>query len=310
MPIDPAAAGLLQQIDEAGDPPLNELSPEESRVAAEGFAELGGPGADVASQDDRVIPGPHGDIPVRVYTPLNGSGPLPCLVYFHGGGWVIGDLETTNAICRTLAAEAGCVVVSVDYRLSPEHKYPVPFDDCYAATTWVADNGSEIGVDSSKIAVGGDSAGGNLAAAVALRARDEAGPSLAMQLLVYPVTDHSFGTDSYKSNGENYLLTKDMMTWFWDHYLASESEGDLAYVSPLRADDLSNLPPATVFTAEFDPLRDEGEAYAKRLKDAGIAVSQKRFDGQIHAFFTMLLVFEAATEAAQLAGADLRSAFA
>jgi acetyl esterase len=308
MPLDSAAVGLLQQIDDADAPPLNELSPEESRVAAQGFAELGGPGDDVADQSDRSIPGPHGDIPIRVYTPA-GSGPFPCLVYFHGGGWVLGDLEMTNAICRTLAARAGCVVVSVHYRLAPEHKYPVPFDDCYAATTWVAEHGSEIGVDGSRLAVGGDSAGGNLAAAVALRARDESGPALAMQLLVYPVTDHNFDTPSYASNGENYLLTKDMMEWFWNHYLATADDGADQYASPLRAADLSNLPPATVFTAEFDPLRDEGEAYADRLAKAGVAVNRTRLDGQIHGFFTMLLVFEAASRTADLAATDLRHAF-
>jgi acetyl esterase len=309
MALDPAAVGLLQQMEEAGLPALNELSPEEARVAAEGFAELGGPGDDVASQTDRTIPGPGGDIPIRVYTP-EGDGPFPCLVYFHGGGWVLGDLEMVNAACRTLAARTGCVVVSVDYRLSPEHKYPAPFDDCFAATKWVADNGAEIAVDGSRLAVGGDSAGGNLAAAVSLRARDEGGPALAMQLLVYPVTNHSYETSSYASNGENYLLTTDMMKWFWDHYLNSADDAEQAYVSPLRADDLSNLPPATVFTAEFDPLRDEGEAYASKLSDAGIEVRHTRFDGQIHAFFSMLLVFEAASNAIDLAAVDLKKAFA
>jgi acetyl esterase len=308
MALDPAAVGLLQQIEEAGDPALNEQTPDQARIAAGGFAELGGPGDDVASQADRMIPGPGGDIPVRIYTPL-GEGPFPCVVYFHGGGWVLGDLEMTNGVCATLAARSGAVVVSVDYRLAPEHKFPAPFEDCYAATEWVAANGADIGVDGSRIAVGGDSAGGNLAAAVALRARDEKGPALAMQLLVYPVTDHSLDTGSYSSNGENYLLTRDMMQWFWDHYLANDADGDNPYVSPLRAADLSGLPPATVFTAEFDPLRDEGEAYAAKLSKAGVAVNQTRFDGQIHAFFTMLLVFEAAGKAVDLAAIDLKAAF-
>lgn len=308
MALDEAAVGLLQQMEEAGGPALNELSPAESREAAGAFAELGGPGDDVADQSDRTIPGPAGDIPIRVYTP-EGTGPFPCLVYFHGGGWVIGDVEMTNAICRAMANRTGCVVVSVEYRLAPEHKYPVPLDDCYAATTWVAQNGADIGIDPSRLAVGGDSAGGNLAAAVSLRARDEDGPALAMQLLVYPVTDHSYDTGSYESNGKDYLLTTDMMKWFWDHYLNSDADGEQQYVSPLRATDLSNLPPATVFTAEFDPLRDEGEAYASLLDEAGVPVSHTRFDGQIHGFFTMLLVFDAASRAADLAAADLRNAF-
>ncbi|MGF1599761.1 MAG: alpha/beta hydrolase [Acidimicrobiales bacterium] len=309
MALDPAARGLLDQMEEAGMPPLNELSPPEAREAAKGFAELGGEGDEVADQSDRTIPGPAGEIPVRVYTPA-GDGPFPCLVYLHGGGWVLGDLDGVNAICRSVAARAGCVVVSVDYRLAPEHKHPAPLDDCYAAVQWVADHGDEIGVDGSRIAVGGDSAGGNLSAAVALRARDENGPALALQLLVYPVTDHRRDSASYAENGDGYLLTRDMMTWFWDHYLNDADEGAHHLVSPLLADDLSGLPPAVVFTAEFDPLRDEGEAYADRLTEAGVAVTRKRFDGQIHAFWQMMAVFPAASEAADLAAAELRKAFA
>ena len=185
MALDPTAAGLLQQMADAGAPALNELSPEEARVAAEGFIALCGPGDDIASATDRTIPGPHGEIPVRIYRPHPDEGAaadaaLPCLLYFHGGGWVIGTLDSTDAICKAVANRAKCVVVSVDYRLAPEHKFPIPLDDCYAATQWVAAHGSEIGVDSSRLAVGGDSAGGNLAAAVSLRARDEKGPALKM----------------------------------------------------------------------------------------------------------------------------------
>ena len=235
MPLDPAAAGLLEQMAAAGLPALNELSPPEAREAAAGFVELAGPGEEVANVENRTIPGPAGPIPVRIYTPAAGAAPRPALVYFHGGGWVIGDLETTDGICRAVANRAECVVVSVDYRLAPEHKYPVPFEDCYAALTWVAEHAAEIGVDGSRLAVGGDSAGGNLSAAAALRARDEGGPALRLQLLVYPVTDHSYDTVSYKENGEGYLLTKDMMVWFWDHYLNNAGEGDNPWVSPLRA---------------------------------------------------------------------------
>ena len=309
MTLDPAAAGLLQQMEAAGMPPLNEMSPADARVAAVGFVELGGPGDDIPDQSDRIIPGPGGDLTVRVYTPA-GEGPFPCLVYFHGGGWVIGDLESTNAICRAVAARAGCKVVSVDYRLAPEHKFPAPLDDCYAATLWVAEHGAEIGVDPARLAVGGDSAGGNLAAAVALRARDENGPALALQLLVYPVTNHSYGTASYAANGEGNLLTTDMMRWFWDHYLNNAEEGKNPLVSPLQASDLSRLPAALVFTAEYDPLRDEGEAYAARLGEAGVAVTHKRFDGQIHAFWQMLAIFSAASDAADQAAGALQKAFA
>jgi acetyl esterase len=310
MALDPAAAGLLEQMAAAGMPPLNEMSPADARVAAEGFVELGGPGEEMANVENRTIPGPAGPIPVRIYTPSSGAAPRPALVYFHGGGWVLGDLETTDSICRAVANRAECVVVSVDYRLSPEHKFPVPLDDCYAAFTWVAEHAAEIGVDSSRLAVGGDSAGGNLSAAVALRARDEGGPALRLQLLVYPVTDHSFDTVSYKENGDGYLLTKDMMVWFWDHYLTKAADGDDPLASPLRARDLSGLPPAVVFTAEFDPLRDEGEAFAARLAAAGVPVTHTRYDGQIHAFWTMLAAMPAASAAADEASAALRKALA
>lgn len=311
MALDPTAAGLLAQMAEAGAPPLNTLSPVDARAAAGAFADLAGEGDPVASIADRTIPGPHGDIPVRVYTPnVSGAGPLPCLVYFHGGGWVLGDLEGVNGICKAVANRAGCVVVSVDYRLAPEHKFPVPVDECFAATQWVAANGASIGVDGTRIAVGGDSAGGNLAAAVALRARDEGGPGLRMQLLVYPVTDHDYGTPSYASNGSDYLLTKDMMQWFWDHYLRTPADGKNPLASPLRATNLAGLPAAHVITAEFDPLRDEGEAYAAALKQAGVPVTHTRYDGQIHAFWQMLAVFESANAAADESAGHLRKAFA
>lgn len=311
MPLDAAAAGLLQQMEEAGMPPLNEMSPPEARQAAQGFIPLGGPGDDVAAVADRTIPGPHGEIPVRIYHPhAQGSALLPCLVYFHGGGWVIGTPDTTEAVCKAVANRAGCVVVSVDYRLAPEHPFPVPLDDCYAAAEWVAVNGAEIGVDRTRLAVGGDSAGGNLAAAVCLKARGNSFPEFRMQLLVYPVTNHDYSTESYAANGEGYLLTRAMMEWFWDQYLGSPEDGKNPLASPLRAATLDRLPPALVITAEFDPLRDEGEAYAKALADAGVKVSHKRYDGQIHAFWQMLAVFPAASEAADQAAAALREAFA
>ena len=311
MPLDPIAAGLLQQMADAGAPALNEQSPAEARIAAEGFIALGGPGDEIAEAVDRTIPGPHGDIPIRVYRPnVTASGPLPSLVYFHGGGWVLGTVDSTDAVCRAVANRAGCVVVSVEYRLSPEYKFPIPLDDCYTATEWVAANGASIGVDGSRVAVGGDSAGGNLAAAVCLRSRDTGGPSLVYQLLVYPVTNHDFGTTSYATNGDGYLLTKDMMTWFWDHYLASSADGKNPLASPLLAKDLSGLPPALVITAEFDPLCSEGEAYADALTAAGVHVTRSRYPGMIHAFWQMLAVFPDASAAATQAADALRAAFA
>jgi acetyl esterase len=222
-----------------------------------------------------------------VYTPA-GEGPLPVVVYFHGGGWVIGDLEVVDQPCRQLASAAGAIVVSVDYRLAPEHRYPAAFDDSYAATVWVGAHAAEIGGDPARLAVAGDSAGGNLAAAVALAARDRGGPELAAQLLIYPVTDFNFGTASYQDNREGYLLTKGSMQWFWAHYLGAQDLDKDPYACPLRADSLVGLPPAYVATSEYDPLRDEGEAYARRLEEAGVAVTAKRFDGMLHGFFWML----------------------
>ncbi len=310
MALDPIAAGLLQQMAEAGAPPLNEMTPEDARVAADGFIALGGDGDPVAEVTNRTIPGPHGEIPIRIYRPNGGDALLPALMYFHGGGWVLGSLDGTDAICKAVANRAGCAVVSVDYRLSPEHKFPIPLDDCYAATEWVSVHGAGIGVDRTRIAVGGDSAGGNLAAAVCLRARGNTFPTLKFQLLVYPVTDHASGTESYRDNGDGYLLTKQMMQWFWDHYLRNEQDGKNPLASPLRAATFERLPPALVMTAEYDPLRDEGEAYAKALQAAGVPTTLHRYDGMIHAFWQMLAIFPDASKAADEAAAALKAALA
>jgi len=312
--LDPDAAAVYKAFREAGRPPYETLTPAEARayyLAARPVTNPEPP--ELAEVRDIPIPAPHGAIDARLYRPKElrtRNGLAPGLVFFHGGGWVIGDLEMVDAICRCIANRAECVVVSVDYRMAPEYKFPAPLDDCYAVVTWLAEHAAEIGVDPGRLAVGGDSAGGNLSAAIALRARDEGGPALRLQLLVYPVTDHSFDTASYKENGEGYLLTKDMMVWFWDHYLNGPNDGDSPLASPLRAKDLSGLPPALVFTAEFDPLRDEGEAFAARLAGAGVSVSHTRFDGQIHGFWTMLAVMPAATKAADEAAEALRKAFA
>lgn len=311
MPLDPIAAGLLKQMEDAGMPPLHQLSPADARAAAQGFKALSGAPEPVAGAVDRTIPGPGGPVPVRIYTPAGAdAAPLPCLVYYHGGGWVFGDIEGLDPTCRAVANRAGCKVVSVEYRLAPEHKFPAPLDDCYAALLWVAAEAASIGVDRARLAVGGDSAGGNLAAAVTMRARDEGGPALRHQLLVYPVTNHDFGTASYAANGDGYLLTRDMMRWFWDHYLNGGADGANPLASPLRGASLAGLPPALVLTAEFDPLRDEGEAYAARLQAAGVRVRHKRFAGQIHGFWQMPGVFPTALEAAADAAVELRAAFA
>ncbi|HEY2095374.1 MAG TPA: alpha/beta hydrolase [Pseudonocardia sp.] len=287
MPVHPEAQGLLDALAEAGLPATEEMTVPDARAATAGFLALQGEPVEVASVQDRTVPGPAGEIPVRVYTPA-GEGPFPVVVYFHGGGWVIGDLEVVDQPCRQLASAAGAIVVSVDYRLAPEHRYPAAFDDSYAATVWVGAHAAEIGGDPARLAVAGDSAGGNLAAAVALAARDRGGPELAAQLLIYPVTDFNFGTASYQDNREGYLLTKGSMQWFWAHYLGAQDLDKDPYACPLRADSLVGLPPAYVATSEYDPLRDEGEAYARRLEGAGVAVTAKRFDGLLHGFFWML----------------------
>jgi acetyl esterase len=286
MPIHPQAQQLLDALREAGLPPSEEQTVPAARASIQGFVELQGEAAEVASVQNRTVPGPEGGIPVRVYRP-HGEGALPVIVYYHGGGWVIGDLEVVDKPCRILANAAGAVVVSVDYRLAPEHRYPAAFDDCYAATRWVAENAGELGADPARLAVAGDSAGGNLAAAVALAARDRSGPAISAQLLIYPVTDFAFGTESYRDNAEGYVLTKGSMQWFWAHYLGAQDLAEDPYAAPARAADLSGLPPAYVATAEYDPLRDEGEAYAEALRAAGVQVSARRFDGLLHGFFWM-----------------------
>lgn len=309
MPLDAQAQGLLEMIAQLGGPALNEMEPADARVAAEGFVELAGTPEPVAQVQDRVIPGPAGDIPVRLYTP-EGAGPFPILVYFHGGGWVIGSLETVDAACRSLANRAGCLVVSVDYRLAPEHKFPAAAEDCYAATKWAVDNAASLNADASRVAVGGDSAGGNLSAVVTLMARDRGGPPLVHQLLIYPVTNHSYKTPSYAQNADGYLLTRSMMVWFWDHYLREAKDGESPYASPMRVDNLAGLPSAHVITAEFDPLRDEGEAYAEKLRRYGVPVKHSRYDGTIHAFFTLAGALPLGLQAQEEAASELRAAFA
>lgn len=307
MPLDQQARAFLRQLEEMGGPALNEMTPAEAREALAATVESAGDPEPVGGVTDRSIPGPLGDIPIRVYTP-EGSGPFPALVYFHGGGWVAGDLEMVDPSCTMLTNRTNAVVVSVDYRLAPEHKFPAPVMDCYAATQWVYDNAAELGVDPRRIAVGGDSAGGNLAAAVSVMARDRGTPDLAFQILFYPVTNLDYETRSYRENGADYFLTTDMMRWFWGHYLQSEAFGRDTYASPLLIEDASGLPPAFVVTAEFDPLRDEGEAYAELLREAGNEVTANRYDGQIHGFVTRCGIMDVGKQAIDDAARQLRQA--
>ncbi len=288
MPLKADVQGLLEQLEAQGLPPFDQMSVSQARDVAMAFRDMQGEPEEVGEIRDILVPGPAGNLPVRVYHPSPGT-PLPLLVYFHGGGWVIGNIEVVDKPARALANASQCVVAAAQYRLAPETKFPGPVEDCYAVTSWLSEHAGEIGGDADRLAVSGDSAGGNLAAAVALMARDRGGPRIAYQLLIYPVTAPARGTEfaSYRDNADGYLLTRGSMEWFWDHYLASPDDGDNPYASPLKAPDLSGLPPAMVVTAEFDPLRDEGSAYADRLQEAGVQVKASRYDGVIHGFFWM-----------------------
>jgi acetyl esterase len=286
--LHPEARALLEMMDAQGGPPLESEDPVEARSSRlEPMKMLGGEPDALARVENLSIPGPGGDVPIRVYAKEQG-GLRSALVYFHGGGFVLGNLDTHDAVCRALANESGAVVISVDYRLSPESKFPAALDDSQAAVRWVAANAERLGVDARKIGVGGDSAGGNLATVVAMRCRDAGGPALAFQVLIYPVTDSSsYDTGSHRESGDGYFLTTAAMDWFIGHYLSTADQKRLPEVSPLLATDLSRLPPALVITAEFDPLRDEGEAYAQRLRQTGVPVTLTQYPGMIHGFVSM-----------------------
>ena len=294
MPVDPQIQTLLDA--RAKLPPTHTLSVAAARVqmAARDIPGLRKPA--VASVVNRDMQGPGGSLPLRIYTP-DGVGPFPLMVFFHGSGFVLCSLDTHDGMCRNLCAGARCVVVSVDYRLAPEHKFPAAPDDCLAATRWAAANASALRGD-GRILVAGDSAGGNLAAVTAMRVRDEGGPKLAGQMLIYPVTDYyEPGTPSMIENAEGYGLTRDGMIWFWHHYVRSHADGAHPHASPLRAASLSGLPPALVATAQYDPLRDEGEYYAAALARAGVAVEATRWDGMNHGFFFFPGLVDVATRA-------------
>ncbi len=263
----------------------------------------------ISRVDNQHIPNEGFDIPIRIYSNYSENN-LPILLFFHGGGWVVGNINTHDGICRQLAKVTKAVIVSVDYRLAPEHPYPTPLLDCYAALEWVYNNAATVGGNPKKIAVGGDSAGGNLAAAVCLKAKAENGPKIAYQALVYPVTDLSkLTTPSYQNFATKFFLTKEMMAQYINHYVADEPTKLEAYASPLLAKDLTNLPPALVITAGFDPLRDEGETYGERLKAAGVPVTITRYKGTIHGFFGLGALGTAGVDAVKEVGDKLTEAF-
>jgi acetyl esterase len=309
--LHPQARALLDFIEQRGLPPTHTLSPAEARAfyrERRTFTQPEPP--EVALVRDLQADGPHGAIPLRLYRPLAAApeAVLPVLVYFHGGGWVIGDLDTHDVLCRELANAAGCAVVAVDYRMAPEHRFPIAVDDCLAATYWVRRNATALGVDATRLAVGGDSAGGNLAAVVALAARDAGDLSIAFQLLIYPATDQRRGAPSHQANGQGYLLTADTMDYFHDHYVPDPVHDVDWRASPLLHEDLSHLPPAFVLTAGYDPLRDEGLMYSQRLSEAGNRATHICFERQIHGFITMGKVLDEANTAVGLCAAELRRA--
>ncbi|GCE47270.1 acetyl esterase [Thermosporothrix hazakensis] len=297
MTLDPQVATFLQALPDktSGGP---EPTLEEIRLAAvQSALQTAGEPFPVHGVEDRVIPGPGGPLPVRIYTPADEEG-LPALIYLHGGGWVIGSLETHDQVCRSLANLAHCVVIAVDYRLAPEHPFPAALEDCYAAAVWVVEHAETLHIDSKRLAIGGDSAGGNLAAAVTLMAREMGAPHFVFQVLIYPVTDHpESGSASYREFEVGYSLTKHDMLWYCEQYLPDPSQWQNPYVVPLHAPDLSGLPPALVLTAGYDPVRDDGKRYADRLQEAGVPVQYRCYEGMIHSFFRMFTVFDKTMEA-------------
>ena len=308
MPLDPQVKIILEENAALGLPAYNQLSPAEARKQMLELSPSVDPLLAANRVEDRKITGSDSEVPVRLYYP-EGNSPFAALIYFHGGGWVIGNLDTHHAICHALSKVSGCLVVAVDYRLAPEHPYPAQVEDAYAATCWVAENAKAIRADSGRIAVGGDSAGGTQAAVVTMMARDRGGPHIALQLLIYPITDYNFDTPSYLKNADGCMLTRDLMQWFWKHYIKDKKLADHPYVSPLRAKDLSNLPEALILTAEYDPLLDEGEAYAGKLQEAGVKTKLARYDGMIHGFFRMTSRLDKARQALDEVAATLRRVF-
>lgn len=298
-PLHPKTGELIEMMHATGAPPIHQGTVEQGREMADGIPQLLGPGPEVGDVSDVRIPGPDGEIPARVYRPQ--GEPLATIVYLHGGGWVVGSLDGFDAMMRMLCQDSGCKVVSVDYRLAPEATFPAAADDAFAALSWVASHEQE-----GPLIVGGDSSGGNLAAVSALRARDRGGPELAMQVLFYPVTDCDFETGSYEENADNELLSRLDMQWFFDHYVPEQSDRTNPDVSPLRADDLSGLPPAYVVTCGHDVLADEGRAYATRLAEADVPVTHRHHGDQAHGFVMMVNFLPPADEAVRAVSQAIR----
>jgi acetyl esterase len=311
MALNPQCAAVIEAAARGGQSVFDARDPVEARERYGASTAVFAPATPaLESVDDRTVPGPDGPVPVRVYRPEGVAAALPVLAFFHGGGWVFGDLDSHDHVCRALCAEAGCLVVAVDYRLAPEHKFPAGLEDSYAVTAWLAEHADELGGDGARLAVGGDSAGGNLAAAVCLAARQRGGPALAFQLLIYPATDHTADTVSLARNGDGYLLTRGAIEWCKGCYLRDDADARNPLASPLLADDLGSLPPAFVQTAEFDPLLDEGRAYAERLAAAGVPAEHVSYPGMVHGFVRMGALIDDAHTAIADAAARLRASLA
>lgn len=325
MQLDSAAQAVIDQYAKFNAPPIETLSPENARsnpTLKNAVEEMAAGSAMVRTMNvampalpepvglitHQLIPSTNGAILARVFTP-KGDGPFPVVVYFHGGGWVIANLDVYEPSCRALCNAAEAIIVSVAYRLAPEHKYSAAAEDAHAAVQWVMENAGRLGGDPRRVAVAGESAGGNLATVACLKARDEGGRMPVAQLLVYPVTNASMNTPSYQEQANAKPLNAAMMPWFWKHYLENESQGREAYASPMQAESLAGLPPAIIITAENDPLRDEGEAYARRLAGEGVSVNSQRFDGVMHEFFGLAGAVSKAAEAVKFAAEGLKKVF-
>ena len=288
MALDAATIRFLKQLAEGGGKPLHESTPDEARVYLSELAELAGPAPEMQRVEDRTIDGPDARAILRILVPV--ENPIGVLVYYHGGGWVLGSIDDYDTVARKLAERTSCAVVLVEYRLAPEHRYPAAVDDSYAALEWVGQHVKYIAGREVPLIVVGDSAGGNLAAVMAIRARDRNGPSIALQVLIYPATDSKFDRPSYVDPENQLLLTRDGVIWFWDHYVPDPSRRAEPDASPLQTENLSGLPPAVILTAEHDVLRDEGEAYAARLQEANVKTDLHRYASQMHGFFTLLML--------------------
>ncbi len=308
VPLDPQLQAMRDQRERDNVPPLYAMSLADARAAdLASIREKGGEPEPVYEVTNLKITGPGGELPLRLYRPAS-ERPLPALLYFFGGGWVLGTIDTADGVSRSLANSSGALVVVVGYRLAPEHRFPAAIDDCFATVRWVAEHAAEIGADPARLAVGGDSAGGNLAAGVALRARAE-GPALAGQLLVYPNTDQFADDESMRAADDPFLFNRRSVAWYRQHYLTNPGDAASPLASPLHAESLAQLPPALVITAEYDPLRDQGEAYARRLADEGVQVELSRYPGMAHGFFTMAGTVDASRAAIAQAASRLREWF-